>query len=46
MIPLLRRIDGLRYLRLSAVAAVALFVAFLAVPGTGAKLVVLARSRS
>ena len=42
MIPLLRRVDGLRYLRLSAVAAALLFVAFLLVPGTGAKLALLA----
>jgi FSR family fosmidomycin resistance protein-like MFS transporter len=42
MIPLLRRVDGLGYLRASAVAAAALFAAFLVVPGTGAKLVLLA----
>ena len=35
MIPLLRRVDGLRYLRVSAVAALALFAAFLLVPGVG-----------
>jgi hypothetical protein len=34
--------DGLRYLRLSAVAAAALFVAFLVVPGAAAKLVAVA----
>jgi MFS transporter, FSR family, fosmidomycin resistance protein len=37
-IPLLRRFDGLRYLRVSAVVSGTLFVAFLAVPETGAKL--------
>jgi FSR family fosmidomycin resistance protein-like MFS transporter len=37
-IPLLRRVDGLRYLRVSAVAAGLLFAAFLLVPGTVAKL--------
>jgi FSR family fosmidomycin resistance protein-like MFS transporter len=42
LIPLLRRMDGLRYLRLSAVAAAALFVAFLVVPGAAAKLVAVA----
>jgi FSR family fosmidomycin resistance protein-like MFS transporter len=42
MISLLRRIDGLRYLRASAVAAALLFAAFLVVPGVGAKLVLLA----
>ena len=42
MIPLLRRIDGLRYLRASAIAAAMLFAAFLVVPGVGAKIVVLA----
>ena len=35
---LLRRVNGLRYLRASAVAAAALFAAFMLVPGTGAKL--------
>jgi FSR family fosmidomycin resistance protein-like MFS transporter len=39
LIPLLRRVDGLRYLRGSAVVAAGLFVAFLLVPGVGAKLV-------
>jgi MFS transporter, FSR family, fosmidomycin resistance protein len=38
VIPLLRRVDGLRYLRASAVVTGILFVAFLLVPGTPAKL--------
>ncbi len=38
MIPLLRRVDGLQYLRWSAAAAGALFAAFLLVPGIGPKL--------
>ena len=38
MIPLLRRVDGLRYLRVSAIAAGALFAAFLLVPGIVPKL--------
>jgi FSR family fosmidomycin resistance protein-like MFS transporter len=38
MIPLLARLDGLRYLRVSAVVTGALFVAFLLVPGVEAKL--------
>jgi FSR family fosmidomycin resistance protein-like MFS transporter len=42
MIPLLRRVDGLRYLRASALVAAALFVAFLLVPGAEAKLVLVA----
>jgi MFS transporter, FSR family, fosmidomycin resistance protein len=42
MIPLLRRVDGLRYLRLSATASVLLFVAFLLVPHAGAKLALVA----
>ena len=42
MIPLLRRVDGLRYLRGSAVAAAASSSAFLLVPGVGAKLVFVA----
>src|SRR5262245_48276344 len=42
MIPLLRRVDGLDYLRTSAVAAALLLVAFLVVPGTGAKLALVA----
>jgi MFS transporter, FSR family, fosmidomycin resistance protein len=42
MIPLLRRIDGLRYLRGSAAAAGLLFVAFLLVPHPAAKLVLVA----
>jgi FSR family fosmidomycin resistance protein-like MFS transporter len=42
VIALLRRVDGLRYLRVSALAALVLFPAFLLVPGTPAKLVLLA----
>lgn len=42
LIPLLRRVDGLLYLRWSAVIAAALFAAFLLVPGVGAKLVLVA----
>ena len=42
IIPLLRRVDGLRYLRASAVASGSLFVAFLVVPYAGAKLALLA----
>ena len=42
MIPLLRRIDGLRYLRASAAATAALFVAFLLAPGVAAKLALVA----
>ena len=38
MIPLLRRVDGLRYLRASAAVTALLFVAFLLVPDPGAKL--------
>ena len=38
MIPLLRRVDGLRYLRASALVAGALFAAFLLVPGVVPKL--------
>ncbi len=38
MIPLLRRVDGLSYLRASAVASTVLFAAFLLAPGIGAKL--------
>jgi MFS transporter, FSR family, fosmidomycin resistance protein len=41
VIALLRRFDGLRYLRLSAVGALALYPAFLLVPGVPAKLVLL-----
>jgi MFS transporter, FSR family, fosmidomycin resistance protein len=37
VIPLLQRIDGLRYLRVSAVVTGLLFVAFLLVPSTAAK---------
>ncbi len=39
IIPLLRRVDGLRYLRVSAVLASVIFAAFLVVPGLGPKLV-------
>jgi MFS transporter, FSR family, fosmidomycin resistance protein len=42
MIPLLRRVDGLRYLRASAVATGLLFVAFLVVPAVEAKLALVA----
>jgi MFS transporter, FSR family, fosmidomycin resistance protein len=42
VIPLLRRIDGLRYLRGSAAATALLFVAFLIVPAAGPKLVLVA----
>ena len=42
MIPLLRRLDGLRYLRASAAITGALFVAFLLAPGTPAKLALVA----
>ena len=38
----MRRIDGLRYLRASAVLAALLFAAFLVVPGTPAKLALVA----
>ena len=38
LIPLLRRVDGLRYLRISAALAAAIFVAFLLVPGVVPKL--------
>lgn len=38
MIPLLRHIDGLRYLRASAAVSAVLFVGFLLTPGTGPKL--------
>ena len=41
-IPFLRRVDGLRYLRVSAVLTAVLFVAFLLVPGPGAKLALVA----
>lgn len=41
LIPLLRRMDGLRYLRLSACAMLVLFPAFLLVPGMAAKLALL-----
>jgi FSR family fosmidomycin resistance protein-like MFS transporter len=42
VIALLRRFDGLRYLRASALAALVLYPAFLLVPGTPAKLLLLA----
>jgi MFS transporter, FSR family, fosmidomycin resistance protein len=42
MIPLLRRIDGLRYLRVSAALAGVLFVAFLVTPSPAAKLALVA----
>jgi MFS transporter, FSR family, fosmidomycin resistance protein len=42
IVVLLRRVSGLRYLRLSALAGIALYSAFLLVPGTGAKLALLA----
>jgi MFS transporter, FSR family, fosmidomycin resistance protein len=42
VIALLRRVDGLRYLRASALVALVLFPAFLLVPGLPAKLVLLA----
>ncbi len=38
MIPLLRRVDGLRYLRASAAATAVLFTGFLLAPGVAAKL--------
>ena len=41
VIPLLERVDGWRYLRFSAVVVAVLFVAFLLLPGLGAKLVLL-----
>lgn len=41
-VPLLRRVDGLRYLRGSALVAAPLFAAFLVVPGVAAKLVLVA----
>jgi FSR family fosmidomycin resistance protein-like MFS transporter len=42
VIALLRRVDGLRYLRVSALAALVLYPTFLLVPGAPTKLVVLA----
>lgn len=42
VIALLRHVDGLRYLRLSAVVALGIYAAFLLVPGVPAKLVLLA----
>lgn len=41
-VPLLRRVDGLRYLRRTAVLSGVLFAAFLAVPGAPLKLALLA----
>jgi MFS transporter, FSR family, fosmidomycin resistance protein len=41
-IPFLRRVDGLRYLRASAVVSAAVFVAFLVVPSAGVKLALVA----
>jgi fucose permease len=41
-IPFLRRFDGLRYLRASAIVSGVLFVTFLAVPSAAAKLVLVA----
>jgi MFS transporter, FSR family, fosmidomycin resistance protein len=42
LIPLLQRVDGAAYLRASALAALAVYPAFLLLPGTSAKLVALA----
>ncbi len=42
MIPLLRRVDGLRYLRASAAVSLVLFVGFMLAPGVGAKLALVA----
>jgi FSR family fosmidomycin resistance protein-like MFS transporter len=42
MIPLLRRVDGVRYLRVSAAATGVLFLGFLLVPGLVAKLALVA----
>jgi len=42
LLPLLARVDGIRYLRVSAVLVTLVFPAFLLVHGTGAKLVLLA----
>jgi MFS transporter, FSR family, fosmidomycin resistance protein len=42
IVVLLRRVEGLRYLRLSALAALVLYPAFLLAPGPGAKLAVVA----
>lgn len=42
LIPLLERVRGLTYLRISAAAELALFVVFLVVPGFGGKLALLA----
>jgi MFS transporter, FSR family, fosmidomycin resistance protein len=42
LVPLVARVDGLRYLRVSAALALALYPAFLLVPNLGAKLPLLA----
>jgi len=42
LIPLLARVDGIRYLRASALAVLFVFPAFLLVPGAGPKLALLA----
>jgi FSR family fosmidomycin resistance protein-like MFS transporter len=42
LLPLLARVDGLRYLRTSALVAVALYPAFLLVPGFAPKVALLA----
>jgi MFS transporter, FSR family, fosmidomycin resistance protein len=42
LIPLLRRVDGLRYLRASAALTFTLFVGFLLAPGVAAKLLLVA----
>ena len=42
LLPLLRRLSGRRYLRMSALAALAVYPAFLVVPSTPAKLALLA----
>ena len=42
MIPLLRRVEGLRYLRISAAVTAVLFIGFLLVPDVGAKLALVA----
>ncbi len=42
LIPLLKHVRGLAYLRVSAVAMLALYAAFLVVPGFGAKVAVMA----
>jgi FSR family fosmidomycin resistance protein-like MFS transporter len=42
LLPLLRRVSGRRYLRVSALAALGVYPAFLVVPSTGGKLALLA----